>query len=129
MVSKWLSDEWFDETRALWSGLPLPPGLSARMQYEISGGPEGSFSYYWVIEDGRLVDNGPGPIQEPDVTVTFTWDDARAVHTGDLDPNVAFMQGRMKVAGSMGVMMTLLPATNTDEYRDLRRRMAAVTEF
>jgi putative sterol carrier protein len=48
---------------------------------------------------------------------------------GDLDPNVAFMQGRMKVAGSMGVMMALLPATRTPEYRDLRRRIAEITEF
>ena len=67
--------------------------------------------------------------QNPDVTLTFSWDDARSVLTGELDPNVAFMQGRMKVAGSMGVMMALLPATNTDEYGDLRRRIAAVTEF
>ena len=36
---------------------------------------------------------------------------------GDLDPNVAFMQGRLKVAGSMGVMISLLTATNTPEYR------------
>jgi hypothetical protein len=35
----------------------------------------------------------------------------------------------MKVAGSMGVMLGLLPATTTPEYGDLRRRIAAVTEF
>jgi putative sterol carrier protein len=128
-MSKWLSDEWFDETRALWSAQPVHPDLSARMQYEISGGPDGNFSYYWVIENGRLVDSGAGAIASPDVTITFTWDDALAVHRGDLDPNVAFMQGRMKVAGSMSVMMALLPATNTEEYRDLRQRVAAVTEF
>lgn len=128
-MSKWLSDEWFDETRALWTGLAEHPDLSARMQCDISGGSDGNFSYHCVIEDGRLVDSGQGPIANPDVTLTFDWDDARAVLTGELDPNVAFMQGRMKVAGSMGVMMALLPATRTDEYRDLRRRISAVTEF
>ena len=64
-MSKWLSDEWFDETRALWSSLAELPDLSARMQCEISGGPDGNFSYHCVIEDGRLVDSGPGPIAEP----------------------------------------------------------------
>ena len=48
---------------------------------------------------------------------------------GELDPNVAFMQGRMKVAGSMGVMLALLPVTDTPEYGELRRRIAEITEF
>ena len=65
----------------------------------------------------------------PDVTLTMVWDDAVAMRRGELDPNVAFMQGRMKVAGSMGVMMALLPVTNTPEYQELRRRIAEVTEF
>src|ERR1700733_6895888 len=105
VVSKWLSNEWFDETRALCAGLPELSGLSARMQCDISGGREGSLTSYWVIEDGRLVDSGPGPVEHPDVTVSLTWDDARAVQVGELDPNVGFMQGRMKVAGSMAVML------------------------
>ncbi len=57
------------------------------------------------------------------------WDDAVAMQRGDLDPNVAFMQGRMKVAGSMGVMMALLPKVNTPEFQDLRRRIASATSF
>jgi putative sterol carrier protein len=48
---------------------------------------------------------------------------------GQLDPNVAFMRGRMKVAGSMGVMLALLPVTNTPEHREWRRRIAEITEF
>ena len=57
------------------------------------------------------------------------WQDAVDMERGELDPNVAFMQGRMKVAGSMGVMIELLVATRTPEYQDLRRRVAAVTQF
>ncbi len=101
--------------------------LSARLQCEISGGPEGSFSCYWVFEGGRVVDSSPGVIDAPDVTLTLTWDDALALHRGDVDPNVAFMRGRMKVAGSMAVMIALLPAAATEAYRDLRQRVAAVT--
>ena len=61
------------------------------------------------------------PSTQPDVTLTTVWGDAVAMQRGDLDPNVAFMQGRMKVAGSMGVMMGCLPLTSTPEYQDLRR--------
>jgi putative sterol carrier protein len=126
-VSTWLSAEWFDETRSLWSELPLGNDVSARLQCEISGGPEGNFSCYWVVEEGRVVDSAPGVIDAPDVTLTLTWDDALALHRGDLDPNVAFMRGRMKVAGSMAAMIALLPATTTAAYRDMRQRVAAAT--
>lgn len=128
-MSKWLSTEWFDQTRAMAADQPVRPGLSARIQYEVSGGPEGEFPYFWVIEEGRLVSSGAGSVDAPDVTLTMTWADARAMCRDELDPNVAFMQGRMKVAGSMGVMMALLPVTNTPGYHDLRRRIAEVTEF
>ena len=128
-MAKWLSVEWFDETRALAADQPERPGLSARMQFEVTGGPDGEVRYYWVLEDGRLVASAPGPIDEPDVTLTTSWKDAVAIQRGDLDPNVAFMRGRMKVAGSMGLMLSLLPVTNTPEYRDLRRRIAEITEF
>jgi putative sterol carrier protein len=128
-VTKWLSAEWFDETRAMAGDQPEVPGLSARIQYLITGGTEGEVSYYWVLKDGRLQSSAGGTIEKPDVTLTIPWNDAVAMQRGELDPNVAFMQGRMKVAGSMGVMMSLLPVTNTPEYRELRRRIAEVTEF
>jgi putative sterol carrier protein len=128
-VTKWLSTEWFDQTRAMAAEQPEHPGLSARIQYELTGGPEGDASYYWILEDGRLTSSALGPIDDPEVTLTIGWADAMAMQRGELDPNVAFMQGRMKVAGSMGVMMALLPVTNTPEYQALRREIAAVTDF
>lgn len=128
-MTKWLTPEWFDETRAMGTDLPGRAGLSARIQFEVTGGPEGEVTYHWVLEDGRLVSSGRGAGDTPDATLTTVWDDAVAMQRGDLDPNVAFMQGRMKVAGSMGVMMALLPVINTPEYQDLRRQIASVTEF
>ena len=128
-MTKWLSTEWFDQTRAMAAEQPEHPGLSARIQYELTSGPEGDASYYWILEDGRLTSSALGPIDDPEVTLTIGWADAMAMQRGELDPNVAFMQGRMKVAGSMGVMMALLPVTNTPEYQALRQEIAAVTDF
>ena len=128
-MTTWLTDEWFDQTRALAADQPERPGLSARMQFIVTGGPEGDVRYYWVLEDGHLRQSALGDVDNPDVTVTTARPDAMAMAQGDLDPNVAFMQGRMKVAGSMGIMMRLLPVTNTPEYQELRRQIADVTEF
>jgi hypothetical protein len=128
-VSRWLSAEWFDQVRAMGFDQLSPPGLSARIQHEVTGGPDGDVSYYCILEDGRLESSAGGSVESPDVTITAPWADSVAMQQGDLDPNVAFMQGRMKVSGSMGVMMALLPATTTREYQDLCRRIAEITEF
>jgi len=128
-VSTWLTDEWFEETRALAANQPERPGLSARMQFIVTGGADGEVRYYWVLEDGLLSQSGAGDVDDADVTLTTARSDAMAMAKGDLDPNVAFMQGRMKVTGAMGIMMRLLPATNTPEYQELRRRIADIKEF
>jgi putative sterol carrier protein len=127
-VTAWLTVEWFDETRALAADQPERPGLTGRVQVELTGGPDGDVECYGVLVDGRLAESAPGRIDHPDVTVALPWADGAAVATGSLDPNVAFMQGRMKVAGSMGLVMDLLAVTATPEYRDLRARWAAVTD-
>jgi putative sterol carrier protein len=128
-VTKWLTEEWFDETRAMAAQEPVDPGLSARIQCQISGGPDGEVTCHEVFDDGHLVSRGLGAVKGPDVTLSVAWGDAVAMQRGDLDPNVAFMRGALKVAGSMGVMLSLLPVAHTPEYQDVRRRIADITEF
>ncbi len=128
-MTKWLSPEWFEETRAMVAAQPLFPGLSARIVAEITDGPEGTVSCYWDVDDGRLEASAEGTVEGPDVTLTLSRKDAASLSRGDLDPSVAFMQGRLKVAGSMGVMISLLTAMNTPEYRSLRQTIADSTEF
>lgn len=111
------------------AGQPDRPGFSARIQYVVTGGPDGDVPYYWIIEDGHLRESAAGALDDSDVTLTIGWDDAIAAHRGELDPNVAYMQGRLKVAGSMAVILAFLPMTNTPEFQDLRQRVAAITEF
>jgi hypothetical protein len=128
-MAKWLSQEWFDEARALAADQPDRPGASARMQYEVTGGPGGDVKYYWVLEDGHLRESALGVLADAEVTLTTVWSDAMAIQKAELDANAAFMQGKVKVAGNMGTMLKLLPITNTAEYRDLQSRILAITEF
>jgi len=127
-VTKWLSTEWFDRALNEASGLPERPGVSGRVQQHITGGPEGDVSCYWVLEDGHLTSAAVGTADPADLTLTMSWDDAAAVQSGSLDPSVAFMQGRMKVAGSMEMALALLPITASPECQDLRRRIGQFTD-
>jgi predicted lipid carrier protein YhbT len=128
-VTKWLSTDWFDRVLALAAGLPERPGLSARIQQQITGGPEGDVSCYWVLEDGRPTSAAVGTVEPADLTLTLAWADAATLQAGSLDPSVAFMQGRMKVAGSMELTLALLPAGRSPERQDLCRRIGEFTDW
>ena len=55
-VAKYLTQEWLDEARELAKDQPERPGASARMQYVVTGGPDGDIKYYWVLENGKLLE-------------------------------------------------------------------------
>lgn len=128
-MAEYLSQEWLDESRALAGDQPERAGASARMQYVVSGGPDGDVKYSWVLENGKLVESRLGEIDDADVTLSMTYDDSVAITKGDLDANAAFMQGRMKVAGDMGKLMALLPLTMSPEYKALQAKVRAITDF
>jgi putative sterol carrier protein len=61
----------------------------AKVQFKIAGSPE---------------PDDP----EADLVVTMNQADYTAFQAGELDPNVAFMQGRLKFAGSTGLFIELV---------------------
>jgi hypothetical protein len=128
-MAMYLSQQWHDRACELAVDFPEHIGASARMAYNVSGGPNGDITYFQVTENGRVVEQGLGACSDADFTVTITWADAVATQRGELDPNVAFMQGRMKVAGNMGRLMALLPITLSSEYRALQEKLRADTEY
>ena len=128
-MAKYLSQQWLDESRELAKDQPDRPGASAKMQYVVSGGPDGEIKYYWVLENGKLLESQLGEVADADFTLTSTYEDSVAIAKGELDANAAFMQGRMKVTGNMGKLMQLLPLTMSPEYKALQEKIRAVTEF
>jgi hypothetical protein len=128
-MSKWLSQEWLDETRNMAESQPERPGASARMQYVVTGGPDGEVKYYRVLENGKLLESNLGELDGAEVTMTQTYDDAKKVQKGELDANAAFMQGRIKVAGNMAKLMALMPLTNAPEYKQLQEQIREITEY
>ncbi len=128
-MPKWLTQEWHDEYLRLAESQPERPGASARMQYVITGGPDGDVKYYWLLENGKLLDIELGEIPDPEITLTVAYEDAMKIQKGELDANAAFMQGRIKVAGNMAKLMSLLPVTNSPEYKQLQEQVRAVTEY
>jgi putative sterol carrier protein len=110
------------------TGLPSRAGLDARVQYVVTGSPDGDVKYVTTFAAGAITANQPGTDPSAEVTLTIPYAEALDIATGHLDANVAFMQGRIKVEGAMGPFLALLPATQTDEYHAMQERLAEATE-
>ncbi|HEX2192716.1 MAG TPA: SCP2 sterol-binding domain-containing protein [Acidimicrobiales bacterium] len=127
-MAKYLTQEWLDTQRELAQEFPERPGATARMQYHVTGGPEGDIDYFWVLENGTLHESRLGQDPDADFTLTLSYDDSVKIQKGELDPNAAFMQGRMKVQGNMGKLMSLLPLTQSPEYKAIQEKIRAATD-
>ncbi|HVA41962.1 MAG TPA: SCP2 sterol-binding domain-containing protein [Acidimicrobiales bacterium] len=126
-----LSQDWLDLTVRLWAEEMDRPGPSVLVQFMVNGGPVPEAAYWWRLEDGRLQQAGTGPIggSGADVTVTQTYADAVDIQTAKMDANAAIMQGRVKVAGDLAKLMSILALTASGPYKDLQRRIGAGTEY
>lgn len=128
-MTELLSQDWLDLQRDATSGLPVRTGCSAVIGYEITGGPDGTVHFHTTLEDGRIVDSRLGVADDPDFVMLMPRDELVAVVRGDLDPNVGFMQGRIKVTGNIGRMLSVLPVTCSPEWREAAAAVAEQTGF
>ena len=122
--ASFLGAEWLALARELFGDMPSRPGATARIQRVVIGAPEGDVVFTLTFEDGRLLDvalaAGPEPDPGAELTITTTYADTLLLASGDLDLNVAVMQGRAKVAGSMRALLAILPITRSREFRAAR---------
>ena len=104
-MSTFLSEEWLAEARDALSELPAVDGADGVVQYVVSGAPDGKVQAHVEFGSGRMVAADLGKHPEPSCTVTLTYDDAVALFSGELTPEVAFMAGRAKVEGDHRVWL------------------------
>lgn len=78
--------------------------LKASYQFELTG--DGGGVYHGVFDNGA-VDIGEGAIATPGCTVTMAAGDFMAMVDGKLNPTAAFMSGKLKIKGDMGLAMKL----------------------
>jgi len=79
-------------------------GVNAVIQYEITG--EGGGTWNATIKDGTCtVASGAAPA--PNLTLTISGLDWLDMLAGKLNPQMAFMSGKLKLKGDMGLAMKL----------------------
>ena len=79
-------------------------GMSGVFQFDLSGENGGVWHVSLANGDGHV---GEGPADAPGVTISMAADDFVALTEGKLDGTMAFMSGKLKVKGDMGLAMKL----------------------
>ena len=122
-MAEWLSEEWLKEVAARAGSRPSVPGATGTVSVAVTGGPHGDAVYHWSYRDGVPGDGGRGAASDADLAMVISYADARPVATGEVEPSVAYMRGRLKATGDGALLLGLLASTATEDYRDWRRGM------
>lgn len=109
MTVKFLSQEWADTLKTALNGDDafklVAEGKTATIQ-QVIGGADGDTHYWLRIADGAI-DMGVGDTESPDATITQSYETAVALAKSELSAVTAFMTGKIKVAGNMGMLLGL----------------------
>jgi putative sterol carrier protein len=77
---------------------------NATIQFDLTGDKGGK---WWVkIHDGTA-ESGKGEVENPNLTLTADAADYVKISLGQLDGTAAFMQGKLKIKGDMGLAIKM----------------------
>jgi putative sterol carrier protein len=106
---KFLSTEWADAVKAQLNAneefRQAAASQQATIQQIITSG-DGE-THYWIEIAEGTIDMGVGDADGPDATITQSYETAVKLAKSELSVVTAFMTGKVKVAGNMGLLMGL----------------------
>ncbi|MEI7593609.1 MAG: SCP2 sterol-binding domain-containing protein [Actinomycetes bacterium] len=104
-MARFLSSDWLAELSAEASTAKTGPLDDAfAVQQLVTGGPEGDVSWTVRIGNGSFAVQA-GVVEDPLVTFTQDYATAVEIHQGTLSAQAAFMTGRLRVSGNVGLLL------------------------
>jgi putative sterol carrier protein len=79
-------------------------GMTATYQFDLTG--DGATQKHLILADDKG-EVKEGPAENPNITITMAAGDFVDLATGKLDGTMAFMSGKLKIKGDMGLAMKL----------------------
>ena len=78
--------------------------INMGLQFQVTEGPAGDVDYYLTVGDGTAR-MALGELDSADVSISSTYETAESMFKGELNTQMAFMTGKIKVAGNMAILM------------------------
>jgi putative sterol carrier protein len=106
---QFLSDEWTVELKRRLNesgAFRAAAGNTDATIQNVIATPDGQKRYWIKIADGG-VDLAAGDAEQPDATIEQDYDTAAALARSELNPVTAFMTGKIRINGSMMLLMQL----------------------
>jgi SCP-2 sterol transfer family len=140
-MPRFLTQDWLDELKRVSSeALSGGMGVSAAVQWHVTGGSDGDVAYYWRVQDGTLSDARLGTIPDPDFVVTMSYDDAARMQRGDVELDALFRQNRIDVIGTawsspaaawrnLTSFLSVLCLSFSPESAEIQDKLRAVTTY
>lgn len=79
-------------------------GVGLSLQFEVTDAPAGPVAYYLSVGDGAAT-LALGTLDDSDASVASDYETAAAIAKGELNVQMAFMTGKIKVGGNMAKVM------------------------
>ncbi|HEY7668617.1 MAG TPA: SCP2 sterol-binding domain-containing protein [Actinomycetota bacterium] len=109
MAVQFLSTEWADAVKQALNAneafRQAAASSNASLQQVIT--KDGGDTHYWIRIAEGTIDMGIGDVESPDATISQSYDTAVALARSELSVVTAFMTGKVKVAGNMGLLLSL----------------------
>lgn len=109
LLSRFLTEEYMTEATTT---LGAHSGFSAAissvelgLQFVVSDHPDDGELHYYLSIAGGSAELTRGELEKADVTVTNSYETAVGISKGDLDTQMAFMTGKLRIAGNMAKLM------------------------
>jgi len=96
-------------------------GVDLALQFRVTDMPDGDDVVYYVDIGGDSADVGLGELESPDVTITNNYETAVGISKGDLNTQMAFMTGKLKVSGEMAKLML-----NQNSINEMTKAMSEI---
>jgi putative sterol carrier protein len=111
MAVKFLSEDWAREVTSLVRQFePLTKAIKGQnfaIQQVVTDVPDrGEVKWFARSVDG-VPESALGEVENPDATITQTYDIAVALDKQELNPQAAFMQGKIKITGNLMKLLQL----------------------